>query len=115
VPDAWPVSVPPVTTREHPLALRRVRMPSIVDWRIPLNEVHTARVRSVQLPLACRVMPAASSCLTAWAWVNRASDPAAEAPVVAPTSRPRAVAAERTSKAGIRNKDMSARLRRFHE
>ena len=39
----------------------------------------------------------------------------AETPLVAPTTRPNAVAAQMASATGMRINDMSARLRRFHE
>ena len=62
LPDAWPVSVPPVITMGQPLAARSVRRPSTVDWRIALNDVHDGLFRSAQLPLDAQVMPAA------WSW-----------------------------------------------
>jgi hypothetical protein len=39
VPEAWPVSVPPVMVRPQPLARLRVIAPSIVAWRMPSKDV----------------------------------------------------------------------------
>jgi len=59
-----------VIVMAHPLAERRVRIPSMVVCRTCSNEVQVGTLRSLHPPLDVQLMPAALNWLVAWAWVR---------------------------------------------
>src|SRR3954452_12377556 len=61
----WPVSVPPVMTTSQPLTCLNEMIPSMVSELIWSNDVHFLLLRSLQLPLDLKVIPASLSFLAA--------------------------------------------------